>query len=273
MLLENQSTAFLKAENMPEQRGEVVIYKAKDGQTLLEVRLENETVWLTQKQMAELFHRTVPNINIHLKSVFREKELDPKSTIKESLIVQTEGKRTITRRVELYNLDVIISIGYRVKSKRGTQFRIWATNVLRDHLVKGYTLYERRLQENKERLKELEAAIELVEQAKSVKGLSASESVGLLTVITEYTRSWLLLHQYDTGTLTTKQLRRDVRHRISESDAWKAISQLRETLMQKEEASELFGQEREKGILKGILAGIDQTFSGADLYPSTTGGK
>lgn len=122
---------------MANQKSEIVIYKAEDGRSTIDVRLEEETVWLTQKQMAELFQKTLPNINIHIKSIYRENELDPHSTIKESLIVQTEGKRTISRKIELYNLDVIISVGYRVKSKRGTQFRIWATNVLRDHLVKG----------------------------------------------------------------------------------------------------------------------------------------
>lgn len=253
---------------MANQKSEIVIYKAEDGQSTIDVRLEEETVWLTQKQMAELFQKTVPNINIHLKSIYREKELDPHSTIKESLIVQTEGKRTISREIELYNLDVIISVGYRVKSKRGTQFRIWATNVLRDHLVKGYTLNEKRLQESKQRLKELETAVELVEKAKSTKALSASETAGLLTVITEYTRSWLLLHQYDSGTLTTKELHRTVRYRITEDEAKKAIGQLRKSLVERKEASDLFGHERERGTLKGILVGIGQTFGGSELYPS-----
>ena len=173
-----------------------------------------------------------------------------------------------THKTQFYNLDAIISVGYRVNSRRATQFRIWATNVLRDHLVKGYTLNEKRLQENKQRLKELQEAVELVGKAKSTKALSASETAGLLTVITEYTRSWLILHQYDSGKLTTKELQRKVLYRITEDEARKAIGQLRKNLIAKEEASELFGQEKERGILKGILASIEQTFSGVELYPS-----
>ena len=121
---------------------QIEIYQTKDKQTQIEVKFEEDTVWLSQKQMALLFQNTVPNINIHIRNIYKEKELDKNPTIKESLIVQKEGKRVISRKVELYNLDVIISLGYRVKSKRGTQFRQWATQRLKDHLVKGYTLNE-----------------------------------------------------------------------------------------------------------------------------------
>jgi len=251
-----------------EQKGEIVIYRAEDGQAAIDVKLEDKTVWLTQKQMSLLFQKNIMTINEHIRNVFKERELEEDQTIRKSLIVQTEGKKRVKREVLLYNLDVIISVGYRVKSKRGTQFRIWATNVLRDHLVRGYTLNEKRLQENKQRLKELQAAVELVEKARSTKALSASETAGLLTVITEYTRSWSLLHQYDSGTLTTKELHRKVLYRITEEEAKKAINQLRKNLMTRREASDLFGQEKERGILKGILGSIEQTFGGSQLYPS-----
>jgi prophage maintenance system killer protein len=256
------------AKEIQEQKGEIVIYKGKDGEPGLQVRLAAETVWLSQRLMAELFQKDSDTVGLHLKNIYAEGELDEKSTTEFFSVVQKEGKRLVARQVKFYNLDAIISVGYRVNSKRGTQFRIWATNVLRDHLVKGYTLNERRLQENKSRLKELEAAMALVEKAKSTKQLSAPEASGLLTVITEYTRSWLLLHQYDAGTLQTKELHRNVRFRIDEETAKKAIAQLKKNLMEREEAGDLFGRERERGALKGILGSIEQTFGGSDLYPS-----
>ena len=254
--------------NMIEAKGEIVIYQAEDGQTAIDVRFQDETVWLNQKQMGVLFGRDYKTIAKHVKNTFKEGELQRNSTVAKFATVQKEGGREISRDIEYYNLDVIISVGYRVKSKRGTQFRIWATNVLRDHLVMGYTLNEKRLQESKQHLKELEAAVELVEKAKSTKALSASETAGLLTVITEYTRSWLLLHQYDAGTLETKELRREVRFRIGEEEAKKAIGQLRKNLMQRREASDLFGREKDRGVLNGILASVEQTFGGSELYPS-----
>jgi hypothetical protein len=130
---------------MSEHDPEILIYKAEDGQTTIDVRLAGETVWLNQKQMAELFQTTVANINIHIRNVFEEKELSEEGTIKEYLIVQQEGQRTVSRKVAHYNLDVIISVGYRVKSLRGTQFRIWATQRLREYLIKGFALDDVRL--------------------------------------------------------------------------------------------------------------------------------
>ncbi len=245
-------------------RSAIVIYKDETG-PVFQVKLEDETVWLTQAQMAKLFGKGRTTITEHIRNVFDERELEQDSVCRNFRHTARDGK---TYDVQYYNLDVIISVGYRVNSKRGTQFRIWATNVLRDHLVKGYTLNEKRLQESKARLKELGEAVALVEAAKSGKALSASETAGLLTVITEYTRSWLLLHQYDSGTLTAKDLHRSIRYRIDEDAAKKAITQLKKNVMQRHEASDLFGREKERGTLNGILGSIDQTFGGSDLYPS-----
>jgi hypothetical protein len=124
---------------------QILIYKTENGDTKLDVRLENETVWLTQKLMAELFQTTVPNINMHLKNIFEEGELDPKATIKDFLIVRLEGSREVSRQIEFYNLDAIISVGYRIKSKVATNFRIWATQRLREYIVKGFVLDDERL--------------------------------------------------------------------------------------------------------------------------------
>ena len=129
----------------PEPAGDILLYQTDDGQTRLEVRIQEETVWLTQQQMAELFQTTKQNVSLHIQNIFREGELVPAATVKESLTAQIEGGRQVQRRIEFYNLDVIISVGYRVKSHRGTQFRIWATQRLREYIVKGFTMDDERL--------------------------------------------------------------------------------------------------------------------------------
>jgi prophage maintenance system killer protein len=248
-----------------DHKGEIAIYRDEEGNTVLDVTLEGQSVWLSLNQMVTLFKRDKSVISRHLNNVFKSKELDRDSVV--AFFATTAADRK-TYQVEYFNLDAIISVGYRVNSKRGTQFRIWATNVLHDHLVTGYTINERRLKEEEQRLKELSAAVELVEKAKSTKALSSSETSGLLTVITEYTRSWLLLHQYDEGTLGSKGFRRTARFRLTEEDAKMAIDHLRSSLMKRREAGSLFGQEKEHGTLKGIIGSIDQTFGGMDLYSS-----
>ena len=129
----------------PDNPGDFLLYETEDGQTRIEVRLADETVWLPQRLIAELFQTTVPNVNQHIKTIYEEGELRPEATIKKYLIVQTEGKREVSRQVDHYNLDVIISVGYRIKSHRGTQFRIWATERLREFLIKGFTMDDERL--------------------------------------------------------------------------------------------------------------------------------
>ncbi len=151
------------------KKGEIVIYQSKDGPKL-DVRLEKETVWLTQKQMALLFDKGIPTINEHIKNIYKEGELEEKSTIRKFRIVQEEGGRQVERDIDFYNLDVIISVGYRVKSLRGTQFRIWATKTLKEHLVKGYTINEKRLLQAKNQFQELQGVISfLQEKAKLIK--------------------------------------------------------------------------------------------------------
>ncbi len=131
----------------PSKNSDLILFQTEDGKSRLEVRFEGKTVWLTQLQMAELFQTSVPNINMHLRNIFAEGELHPEATIKDSLIVQEKGSRKVSREISFYNLDVIISVGYRVKSQRGTQFRIWATERLREYIVKGFTLDDERLKQ------------------------------------------------------------------------------------------------------------------------------
>ncbi len=155
-------------------KGEIIIYDSKDGPKL-EVRLEDETVWLTKKQMALLFDKSVPTINEHIKKIYKEGELQENSTIRKFRIVQKEGKREVKREVDFYNLDVIISVGYRVNSKRGTQFRIWATKTLREHIIKGYTINENRLLQTQNQLKDLQETIALLQEKSKHELLTGQE--------------------------------------------------------------------------------------------------
>jgi hypothetical protein len=158
-----------------EGKGEIIIYQTEDQKSQLEVRLEDETVWLSQKELSELFGKGVPTINEHIKNIYKEKELGKKSTIRKFRIVRTESKGQVTREIEFYNLDVIISVGYRVNSKRGTQFRIWATQTLKDHLVKGYTINEKRLKEQQEKFKELNQIVDFLKTTIGQKQLLSNQ--------------------------------------------------------------------------------------------------
>jgi len=182
--------------------GEVILYETPDGKTALDVRLEGGTVWLSQGQMADLFENTKQNISLHTRNVFREGELDESSVVKESLTTASDGKKY---RTKYFNLDVVISVGYRVKSRRGTQFRIWANQILREHLTRGYTLNQQRFEQN---ARELEAALTLVRKAAAGQVLTTDQGRGLVDVITRYTQTFLLLQRYDEGLLTEPKVQR-----------------------------------------------------------------
>ena len=249
--------------------GEVVLYEAPDGGVRLEVKLEQETVWLTQLQMATLFETTPENVLMHLKNVYAEKELVKRSTTKDFLAVRTEGKRQVRRKLKHYNLDAIISVGYRVNSKRGVRFRQWATGVLREHVVKGYTLNAQRLAERG--VDELEQALRLLTGTLTVNALVTDEGRAVLEVVQQYTRAWRLLLEYDEGRLSekpTNPLKPSAD--LSPADARAAISRLRESLAARGEATNLFGQER-NDQLDGIVGAIEQTFGGEPLYPTVQG--
>ena len=179
--------------------GEVVIFEAVDGGVRLDVKLERETVWLTQLQMATLFDTTPENVLMHLKNVYAEKELAKRATTKDFLAVRTEGKRQVRRKLKHYNLDAIISVGYRVNSKRGVRFRQWATVVLREHIVRGYTLNTQRLAERG--VREIEQAVGLLARTLTQNALVTDEGRAVLEVVQQYTRAWKLLLEYDEGRL------------------------------------------------------------------------
>jgi len=249
--------------NNPEPGGEVALFVAPDGQIPLDVRLERETLWQTLGQMAELFGRDKSVISRHLRNIFETGELDRLAVVARNATTAADGK---TYQVEYFDLDAILSVGYRVNSKRGTQFRIWATRTLRDHLVQGYTLNERRLREKG--LAEMEQAMRLLAHTLSAHELVTEQGRAVLDVVTLYARSWRLLVQYDESRLPEAPARpiRPIAG-LSPEDTRRAIGELKQSLIARGEATTLFGQER-GGALDGILGSIEQTFGGEVLYPS-----
>jgi virulence RhuM family protein/Fic/DOC family protein len=247
-------------------RGEVVVYQEGRGRARIEVRLAGETVWLSLSQMAELFGRDKSVISRHLKGVFDSGELKRSATVAESATVQREGKRKVTRQVEYFNLDAILSVGYRVNSKRGTHFRIWATQTLREHLLRGYTLNERRLREKG--LGELEQAVGLLAKTLTQHALITDEGRAVLSVVHGYARAWRWLLEYDEGRLAEAPARPKAPAAALTLDvARSATDRLREDLASRGEATTLFGKER-GDQLAGLLGAIEQTFGKKPLYPT-----
>jgi phosphoribosylaminoimidazolesuccinocarboxamide synthase len=240
---------------------QIVIYQSEDGQTQVDVRLENETVWLTQAQMVELFQTTKQNVSLHVGNVFKEGELEEKSTVKEYLTVQKEGERKVSRKVKYYNLDVIISVGYRVKSKRGTAFRIWANNVLKQYLIKGYAVNERMRKEQIGELRQLVGMLGRTIQNQPL--LSNDETDALFKVVTDYTYALDTLDNYDYGRLTINKTTEEEPFHATYNNAMEAIYGLRD----KFGGSVLFGNEKD-GSFKSSIGQIYQTFGGEELYPS-----
>lgn len=242
---------------------EIIIYEDPNATGAVQVRLAGETVWLTQKQMSELFQTSSENIVMHLKRIFTDEELEEKSTTKDFLVVQTEGKRQVSRHLKHYNLDAIISVGYRINSKRGVRFRQWATNVLRQHLVQGYTLNQQRLAERG--LTEAQQALELLSRTLQTNALVDETGQAILNLIAGYAKTWRLLLQYDEDALPLPPGCQPARGVLSHDKARTAIAQFKKDLFQRNEATSLFGAERSEA-LAGILGNIEQTMFGEPLY-------
>ena len=240
---------------------QIVIYQTEDGQTQIDVRMENDTVWLTQAQMVELFQTTKQNVSLHIGNVFKEGELEKDTTVKEYLTVQTEGSRNVNRRVKHYNLDVIISVGYRVKSKRGVQFRQWANKVLKDYLVKGYAVNDRLRHEQIGELRQLVNMLGRTIQSQPL--LSTEENKALFEVVTDYTYALDTLDNYDYQRLTIDKTTKEEPFHATYENAMEEIHRLRE----KFGGSALFGNEKDDSF-KSSIGQIYQTFGGKELYPS-----
>ena len=241
----------------------IEIYQTQDGTTQVEVRFENDTVWLSQAQMAMLFGKDIRTINEHITNIFDDEELEKESTIRKFRIVRQEGKRQVNREIEHYDLDMIISVGYRVKSKQGISFRRWATARLKEYLTQGYTINQKRLQQNAH---ELEQALALIQKTANSSELTLESGRGLVDIVSRYTHTFLWLQQYDEGLLTEPQTQQGGTL-PTYAEACSALAELKSQLMAKGEASELFGRERDNG-LSAILGNLDQSVFGEPAYPS-----
>ena len=245
---------------------EIVIYE--DGVVSLEATVEKDILWLSQQQIAELFDVQRPAITKHLSNIFKSHELNEKVVCSKMEHTTKHGamsSHTQKRTVKIYNLDAIISIGYRVNSKRATQFRIWATNILKDYLLKGYSLNQKRLQQKG--FDEFHKAISLLQTTIEQESIACDEAKGLLDVIVSYGRSWSLLEGYDEDSLSIPMSHTNNRFILDYPEAKDAIAKLKKELMQKGEASELFGREK-AGEFDGIIGNVYQTFGGDDLIPT-----
>ncbi|NOX97992.1 MAG: virulence RhuM family protein [Nitrospirae bacterium] len=234
--------------------GRVVLYRNR-----LEVRLEKETVWLTQQQIAKLFGTKRPAITKHLSNIFKSKELQEKSVCSILEHTAADGKAYKTK---FYNLDAIISVGYRVNSSRATQFRIWATNVLRDHLINGYTLNEKRLKTAQYKYQELQKSLKLLSNVIQLETVP-DETKGIIQVITEYSRALDILDDYDHKRLSVPRGTKKAKFELTYKEAKRIV----ETMRQKFKSSTLFGQEKDESF-KSSLGAVYQTLGGKDVYPT-----
>tara|TARA_R110002049_G_scaffold1355_1_gene10394 strand:- start:17324 stop:18289 length:966 start_codon:yes stop_codon:yes gene_type:complete len=233
----------------------IVIYK-KENEIQVEVTYENNSLWLNLNQISELFDRDKSVISRHIRNIYKEEELPEYATVAKNATVQNEGTRQVMRQIDYYNLDVILAVGYRVSSAKGTQFRIWANKILKQHLIKGYT-------KNENRLNQLKKTIQLVQRTSKAIKNQEFEAEGFIDILTDYSLALDILDDYDHQRITTNTTSKKVVFHIDYNEAILAIEQLRV----KFGASKLFGNEKDESF-KSSIAVIDQTFNSTDLYPS-----
>jgi len=240
--------------------GEIIIYKNEDGLPAIDVAMQNDTVWLSQQQMSLLFDRDYKTISRHIGNIFKEGELSKEAVVVKYATTASDGK---TYQVEHYNLDLIISVGYRVKSKEGTKFRIWANQILKDYLVKGYALNDKKLKAQEQQLKEFKDVIKLIDQVQHNYALGQAEMKYTYKILLDYVYALDILDQYDHQQLEHKTSDLKSLFRIDYDSAIAAIKDLRV----KFGGSKLFGNEKDQSF-NSSLSTIYQTFEGAELYPS-----
>ena len=244
------------------QKGEIIIYTSEDGSISLDTKLENDTIWLTQKQMAELFGVKTPAINKHLNNIYNEGELDKNATVSILEIVQKEGNRDISRKIAFYNLDAVISVGYRVNSSRATQFRIWATNTLREYLTKGYVINEKMLKAQQNKIQTLQSTVSLLTRSIQNQISTVDEAQDVANILDNFAKGLDLLDDFDHKTLDTKGVTQKEAVVISESEFLKVIDK-----MKSEFASDVFANPKDKSFASSVNQ-IYQTFGGNDCYPT-----
>ncbi len=236
------------------------IYQLEDGKTEINVQFDKETVWLNLNQIVDLFERDKSVISRHISNIFKEGELVKELVVAKNATTAADGK---TYQVEYYNLDVIISVGYRIKSKRGTQFRIWANQIINEYLIKGYSLNEKRLEQKTEQLKELQHSVKILGKILNYKVLTNGESIGLLKIISDYAYALDILDQYDYQNLEVRNTSGKETYQLTYEEAMKLIKQAKKA----HGNSDLFGREKDDSF-KSSMSTIYQTFDGVDLYPS-----
>ena len=243
------------------EQSKILIYQTDDGHTQIDVRLENDTVWLTQSQMADLFKSSRTNIIEHIQNIYKDGELNEKSTCRKIRQVRQEGKRTVNREITMFNLDMIISVGYKVNSKRGVRFRQWANEILKQYLIKGYAVNERMRREQIAELRQLVGMLGRTIQNQPL--ISTDETNALFEVVTDYTYALDTLDNYDYQRLTISQTTQEERFHATYENAMEEIVKLRNRFG----GSTLFGNEKDDSF-KSSIGQIYQTFGGEELYPS-----
>jgi prophage maintenance system killer protein len=246
-----------------ENESPIVIYEGADKAVEVRLDTDRDTVWLTQRQMAEVFDTSSDNVSLHLKNIYGDRELEESATTEDSSVVRQEGKRQVERSIKHYNLDAIISLGYRVNSRRAVQFRQWATRTLREHLTRGWTLNRQRFEVNAQ---ELQAAMALVRKTAQSPELTTDSGRGLVDIVARYAQTFLLLQRYDEGLLTEPQAQPGGRL-PSVNEARAALDNLKAELMARGEATDLFARDRGDG-LASLMGNLDQSVFGEPAYPS-----
>ncbi len=242
---------------------QIEIFKSEDGSTEIEVRVDKDTVWLNQYQISDLFLTDRTSIGRHISNIYKTKELDENSTCAKIAQVRKEGKRTVNRQIGIYNLDVILSIGYRVNSDRGRQFRIWTNKILSDYLLKGYVLNDRKLKQQNKQLNKLKQSVKILGEVLNYKTLTNDESTGLLKIISDYAYALDILDQYDYQRLEITNTSGKEIYQLTYEEA---MTQIR--IAKKAHGnSDLFGHEKDDSF-RSSVATIYQTFNEQDLYPS-----
>ncbi|MBE0673675.1 MAG: virulence protein RhuM/Fic/DOC family protein [Bacteroidales bacterium] len=239
------------------------IFQTKDKSTEIQVVVQSDSVWLSQKQMSELFEKDSDTIGLHLRNIYKSGELVEKATTEKYSVVQKEGNRNVKRTIKLYNLDAIISVGYKVNSQRGVQFRIWANQVIKDYLIKGFAINEKRLKTQIDSLNSLKETVRLLTKVTEQKKLTGDETEGLLKIVSDYAYALDVLDQYDYQNLIISDTSDGELNRITYEEAIQKISQLRNIYGNKP----LFGKEKDDSF-KSSISTICQTFDKKDLYPS-----
>ena len=250
----------MEKETLP--KGEIVIYTSADGKISLDTKLENETIWLTQDMMAKLFETTPQNITMHIKNIYEDEELEQNSTCKDFLQVRNEGKRTVSRKLTHYNLDMILSVGYRIKSKTAVQFRKWATSILKEYLIKGYAINQKALKEQQEKLTSLRQIIELLNRSMENQIETVEQAQNVSKILHQYVTGLNLLDDFDHKMLDTQGITKRKAIQISVDEFLDVIDKMKGDF-----ASDVFAQPKDESFNSSVNQ-IYQTFGSNELYPT-----